>query len=91
MTGPGLVGFYVTVVRDPGPRQKVGWLLGPYDTKEAAECDVVWARNKANEIDPFTAFDVFGVTKLTRPGANGLPIGKLGTKADPFWTRKLSA
>jgi hypothetical protein len=79
--------FYVTVIRDPGPRQKVGWLLGPYDTKEGAESDVKWARDKAYSIDPRTHFDAFGVTKLTRPGAAGLPVGKLGTKADPYWTR----
>ncbi len=80
-------GFYVTVIRDPGPSQKVGWLLGPYDTKESAEADVQWARNKAETIDPRTCWDAFGVTKLTRPGERGLPVGKLGTKADPFWTR----
>ena len=86
-----LTGFYVTVVRDPGPRQKVGWLLGPYNTKEAAEQEVDWAMNKARDIDPWTAFDAFGVTKLTVDGARGLPVGKLGTKAQPFWTRKNNA
>jgi hypothetical protein len=66
----GPEGFYVTVIRHPGPAQRVGWLLGPYSTRADAESDVCTGRRLAHDADPFTAFDAFGVTRVVmQPGA----------------------
>lgn len=66
----GAEGFYVTVIRYPGPSQRVGWLLGPYATKADAKSDVRIGRRLAHQADPFTAFDAFGVTRVVmQPGA----------------------
>lgn len=70
---PGAEGFYVTVRRD----SRTGFLLGPHDSKEAAEQRVPAGRKLAELVDPFTAFDGFGVTRVVmQPGAD-LPPGKL--------------
>lgn len=57
--------FYVTMVREPGPRQKVAWLAGPFNSKEEADSHVEAASAKAREVDPWADFDVFGVTGRT--------------------------
>jgi hypothetical protein len=63
--------FYVTVIRNPGPRQKVGRLLGPYRTRAEAEGRVDDARRLAAAEDPDTAFDGFGVSKWDRAVKSG--------------------
>lgn len=73
----GAKGFYVTVIRNPGPRQKVGVLLGPENTKAAAEALVATGRRLASAVDPWTAFDSFGVTRAVMPAGRELPVGKL--------------
>jgi hypothetical protein len=74
---PEQIGFYVTVIRG----QRVGWLAGPYATKEEAEGNVQAARNAAYEVDPATHWDAFGVTKLSRPdGGRPLPPGVLNNR-----------
>jgi hypothetical protein len=52
--------YYVTVIRSPGPRQKVGFLAGPFDTHEQAKAKQSIARAEAIEIDPRAVFDYFG-------------------------------
>lgn len=76
------IGYYVTMIRDPGPRQKVAWLLGPFGTKEAAEGAVKTGKTLAEEVDPRCFWDAFGVTKLTRQPELKLPPGKLNARAD---------
>lgn len=56
--------YYVTMVRDPGPRQKIAWLAGPFDDHETALGHVDAARTKANEVDPRAAFDAFGTSSF---------------------------
>lgn len=78
----GPEGFYVTVRRAARPEPRTGFLLGPYDAREAAERNVELGRRLAREVDPFTAFDGFGVTRLVmQPGAR-LPQGKLNHLRD---------
>lgn len=57
--------FYATVIRNPGPQQKVGWLAGPFDTHEEAKDHVERAKQIAHEVDPRSVFDYFGTTALT--------------------------
>jgi len=66
------VGFYVTMLRG----EKVAWLAGPFDTKEAAEARELDAMNAARDVDPWAAFDAFGVTRMERPEL-ALPFGRL--------------
>jgi len=75
-------GFYVTVIRNPGPRQKVGCLLGPYGSKEIAEGQVDTGRQLAGDADPDTAFDSFGVTRVTRAEGRELPTGRLNDRRE---------
>lgn len=70
-------GFYCTVIRQQGERQRVGWLLGPYGTKAEAEGHVWRAQASAQAIDPRCAWDSFGVTRLERDGE--LPPGVLNS------------
>lgn len=70
-------GFYVTVIRDSAKGRRTGWLLGPYNSKAEAEGHVQRARRVAEQIDPRTVFDGFGVTMLERDGA--LPPGTLNS------------
>ncbi len=73
-----MIKFYVTIVRNPGPRQKVARALGPYDAREEAEARVDDARRLAHQADPFTAFDAFGVSSWELPeGMKVWPPGKL--------------
>ena len=71
------VGFYVTVRREGAEKAKIGWLLGPYGSKEDAEAQVKPARDLAYEIDPRTHFDAFGVTRIERHSERPLPPGVL--------------
>jgi hypothetical protein len=79
--------FYVTMVREPGPNQRVAWLAGPFDTHDDALAQVTAARKKAEEVDPRAVFDAFGTSGLTMPEGKH-PPGKLnemlgGGKSDP--------
>jgi hypothetical protein len=65
------IGFYAGLVRD-GRRK--AFLLGPYDTREAAASNVERAHDAACEIDPFCWFDEAGVFCLE---AQELPSGRL--------------
>jgi hypothetical protein len=77
--GAGPEGYYVTVRRG----SRTGYLLGPHPSKEQAEARVPEGRRLAGQVDPFTAFDGFGVTRVVmRPGAQ-LPPGVLNDMADP--------
>lgn len=65
--------FYVTVIRNPGPNQKVGYLAGPFDEHEHALAHVHAAREHASKIDPATDFDYFGTTGVTLPEGKHRP------------------
>jgi hypothetical protein len=52
--------YYVTMVRDPGPNQRVGYLAGPFDRHDDALKHVEPARLHAEKVDPRAAFDAFG-------------------------------
>lgn len=67
-----MIGFYVTVIRDHD--KKVGWLLGPFNSKEDAELKIPEAREKAYASDPRSHWYAFGVTRLE---AETLPPGVL--------------
>jgi hypothetical protein len=73
--------FYVTVQRGTGTKTRTGALLGPYSTKADAEHDVPAARRLARDVDPFTAFDAFGVTRSVWTTIAAIPRGKLNTLA----------
>ena len=73
-------GFYVTVIRNPGPRQRVGLLLGPHATQAEAEEHLPAGRQAAVEVDPWAAFDSFGVTRLQMPAGRDLPAGVLNDR-----------
>ena len=66
-----MIGFYVALVRDGCKR---AFLLGPYDTREAAASNVERAHDAACEVDPFCWFDEAGVLQLEAPN---LPPGRL--------------
>lgn len=68
-----MTGYYVSIIRDPGPRQKVCLFMGPYDTKQEAESFVGVARGFAESADRRTVWDHFGVTKVE---ADNLPVGR---------------
>jgi hypothetical protein len=53
--------FYVTMVRG----DQVARLAGPFDTKDEADSMVDRARTLAQENDPRSAFDAFGVSAIT--------------------------
>lgn len=74
------VGFYVTAREG----RRVGWLLGPYRSRDAAAGNVERARLAAVEIDPWTHFAGFGATRLVgRPGRT-LPAGILNSRIGLF-------
>lgn len=65
-------GFYVDIVR----ASRIGLLAGPFASEELARKYERTAMNKAMDLDPWAAFDLFGVVALDdkeRP----LPKGKL--------------
>lgn len=66
-------GFYVTVA-DGG---KVGVLLGPYGTKEAAEADVPLGKRLAESVNSRAIWYAYGVTKVTMKPGQDLPQGRL--------------
>jgi len=74
-TMPPKIGFYCTMLRG----ERVAWLAGPFDTKQAAEARLRDAREAAEAADPWSAFDAFGVTRLERPVA-ALPYGVLNER-----------
>lgn len=74
-----IVGFYCTMIREPGPNQRVAWLAGPFDTKAAAEARVPDARREAEVFDPRAVWDSFGVTRMER-SLVALPFGVLNEK-----------
>lgn len=62
--------FYVTAIIDGGTaNQRTSYLLGPFQTRRAAQAMVAPVRHAANHYtdDPRFAFAGFGVTKLTKP------------------------
>lgn len=71
--------FYVTMIREPGPRQKVAKLAGPFDRHEDALAHVDRARDVAIEVDPYSHFDAFGTAGVTadehRPGVLNSRLG----------------
>jgi hypothetical protein len=71
--------FYVTMIRDPGPRQRVARLAGPFDDHDAALAHVEPARRLARELDPWSDFDAFGTAGVTaaehRPGVLNERLG----------------
>jgi hypothetical protein len=75
---PGPEGFYVTVRRGT----KTGLLLGPHDTKEEADARVPLGKRLAEDVDSWTAFDAFGVTRLQGQPGDELPPGALNEMAD---------
>jgi len=68
-----MIGFYCTMIRG----NRVAWLAGPFDTKEEADARVPDARRAAEEADPRSAWDAFGVTRLEREIDKPLPPGVL--------------
>lgn len=74
--------FYVTIIRNPGPDQRVRRLLGPYDTLEEAEGHVDDARRLAVQCDPMAHFDSFGVSSWARDELAGM-LGILGQELEP--------
>lgn len=74
--------FYATVIRNPGPNQKVGWLAGPFDDHEEAKAHVERAKQIAHEVDPRSVFDYFGTAGLTHdkhpPGVLNERLGITG-------------
>jgi hypothetical protein len=79
--------FYVTMIRDPGPRQRVARLAGPFDEHEHALAHVEPARKLAVEVDPRAHFDAFGTAGVTaaehRPGVLNERLGIGAPAADP--------
>lgn len=67
-------GFYVTIVRG----KRVGYLVGPCRTEPIARTYLDAARREAEEIDPFTHFDLFGTARVE---ASRLPPGVLNERA----------
>jgi hypothetical protein len=71
-------GWYVSIER----ASKHGLLLGPYPTKAIAEQHIQLGRDLAHTLDPFSAFDAFGVTRVAvTPSRGPLPEGKLNKLA----------
>lgn len=72
-------GFYVTMRRETMEGVKVAWLLGPYDTHEAALGLVHTARDLAEKVDPRCAWEAFGTSSITWEAESlaGFPKGKL--------------
>jgi hypothetical protein len=68
-------GYYVTIVRG----KRVGYLVGPCSSEPIARTYLDAARREAEEIDPFTHFDLFGTAKVT---ASHLPPGVLNERVE---------
>jgi len=74
--------YYVTMIRNPGPTQRVALLAGPFIKHDDALALVDRARNIACEVDPLSHWDAFGTSGIEsdnhRPGTLN---GKLGVSA----------
>jgi hypothetical protein len=64
--------FYVTMKRD----SRTAWLSGPYETHAEALARVEEVRERVSQLDPWTWFDAFGTSSITREGAL-FPLGVL--------------
>lgn len=102
--------FYVTVVREATvgtfrdplladqavvTPAKRGWIAGPFDTFEDAQARVIDAKRAASAIDPFTDFDLWGVSSITKPATaldwpQGVLNVKLGLTRAPAYDRPLA-
>jgi SPOR domain len=69
--------YYTTVSRLTGTGRKYSYLLGPFETEEAARARIPDAKREAALVDPWTAFDLFGTCGVT--GAP-YPIGVLNDR-----------
>lgn len=63
--------FYVDIVR----AKKIGLLAGPFPSEEVARKYERAAMRKAMEVDPWAAFDSFGVISLDAPDYR--PAGRI--------------
>lgn len=70
--------FYVTMFRDG--KAQPAYLAGPFDSKDEADSHVERARKMANEVDPWSEFDAFGVTGVTPKVGVKLPPGVLNDR-----------
>lgn len=68
-----MIGYYVTLQRG----KRTAYLLGPFANHDDAKAAVGVAVAKANEIDPWTHFDAYGTSSITRETDAPLPPGKL--------------
>lgn len=66
------IGFYVSAVDGT---KRFPTMLGPFDSKDAADAMVKPALDRAYALDARAWFMAWGVTKVTTP--NDLPVGKL--------------
>ena len=69
---PTQIRFYVTMKRD----SRTAWLSGPYETHAEALARVEGVRERVLRLDPWTWFDAFGTSSITREGAL-FPLGVL--------------
>lgn len=69
-----ILDYYVSIVRD----RRTGLLAGPFATHTEALATVPAAREEAQDVDPWAAFDLFGTCSLPRDLAN--PMGTLNQR-----------
>lgn len=74
-------GFYVTIRRG----KRTGYLVGPCSAEEQARGFLDQARDAAEDIDPFTHFDLFGTARVT---ASRLIPGVLNERVGFTWTEE---
>ncbi len=72
----GAENFYVTIKRG----RRTSYIAGPFQDYEEARAHIDPARKAAEEVDPFTWFDFFGVTRVFGPAAAALPPGVLNSR-----------
>lgn len=68
-------GYYVTLQRDG----KTAWLLGPFKEHQRAGDAVAETTAKANELDPWSHFDLYGTSSIDLEHRSALPPGKLNS------------
>lgn len=73
-------GYYTTIMRGANGGRKVGYMFGPFDDEATARKHVARACALAAEIDPFTAFDLFGTASITTDG--DLPSGAFNARLE---------
>jgi hypothetical protein len=71
-------GFYVDLVR----AARIALLAGPFASEELARKYERPATVLAMELDPWAAFDSYGVVSLDKPDNEPLPPGKLNDRLD---------